>query len=132
MKGMSIWRVLGEALADVLAFEDFRADIDVAGFQTYLPFLDALPGNSFQFVESIFAVFGFVSACLWHAAHPFQFRAVQVVGSCNLGAFVVDALLSLFQIVGVVAAVGIDSLVVEFEDEVAHAVEEETVVGDHE
>ncbi len=69
---------------------------------------------------------------LRHAAHPLQFRTVQVVGTRYLGAAGVNALLPLLQIVGIVAAIGIESAVVEFHDDVTHAVQEETVVGNHE
>ena len=73
-----------------------------------------------------------MASCLGHAAHPFQLRAIQVVGSGNLRPPVVDALLALFQIVAVVAAIGIDGLIVEFKDHAAYPVEEEAVVGNHE
>ena len=73
-----------------------------------------------------------MTTCLGHTAHPFQLRAIQVVGSGNLRPPVVDALLALFQIVAVVAAIGIDGLIVEFKDHAAYPVEEEAVVGNHE
>ena len=58
-------------------------------------------------------------ARLWLPAHTVQFLAIQVIGPCYLRPRVVDALLALLQIVGVVAAVGIDRLVVDLQDQVA-------------
>lgn len=72
-----------------------------------------------------------MSARLWLPAHPVQFLAIQVVGPCYLRPCVVNALLALLQIVGVVAAVGIDGLVVDLQDQVAHLVEEVAVVRHH-
>ena len=72
-----------------------------------------------------------MSTCLWHASHPFQFRAIEVVGSCYLCLAVVYAFLAFLQIVAVVAPIGVDGLVVEFEDDRADAIEEESVVGHH-
>ena len=68
---------------------------------------------------------------LRHTPHPFEFGAVEIVGTGYLRPFVVETLLAFFQIVGVIAAIGIDSAVIEFEDHGADAIEEETVVGDH-
>ena len=121
-----------ESFRHILALENLRADIDVGGLQAYLPFLDALFGNALEFVESIFAVFGFMSACLRHTAHPFQFCAIEVVGASHLGSHVIDALLAFLQVVAVVSAIGIKRLVVDFNDEIANAVEEVAVVRDHE
>ena len=120
------------ALRYVLALEDLGADVDVAGLQPNLAFLNALLGHALQLVEGILAVLGLVAAGLRHAPHPLQLRAVEVVGAGYLGTAVVYALLPLLQIVGVVAAIGIDGLVVEFEDNGADTVEEEAVVGHHE
>ena len=121
-----------EGFRHILALENLRADVDVGGLQAYLPFLDALFGDALEFVERILAVFGFVSACLRHTAHPFQFCAIEIVGACHLGSHVVDALLAFLQVVAVVSAIGIKRLVVDFDDEIADTVEEVAVVGDHE
>ena len=63
--------------------------------------------------------------------HPFQLRAIQVVGTCHLCPAVVDALLTLLQVVGIVAAIGIDGVVVQFQNHRAHTIQEETVVRHH-
>ena len=68
---------------------------------------------------------------LGHASHPFEFGAIEVIGSGYLRPFVVETLLAFLQIVGIIATIGIDGPVVEFEDHGADAVEEEAVVGDH-
>ena len=63
-----------------------------------------------------------MSPGLWHTAHPFQFCTVEVVGTGYLRPFIIDALLSFFQIIRVVAPIGIDGLIVEFKDDGAHTV----------
>ena len=69
---------------------------------------------------------------LWHSAHPFQFGAIEIVGTGNFCASRINTFLSLFEVIGVVATIGIDRTVVEFEDDRTDAVQEESVVGDHE
>ena len=64
--------------------------------------------------------------------HPFEFAAQEVAYLVGLCVVVGDALRAFLQIVLVVALVDIDLAVVEFHDDVAHAVEEVTVVGYHE
>ena len=94
--------------------------------------LEPLLGLLLQVVEGILAIARFVPTCLRHAAHPLQLGAVQVVGPCHLAAKVVLALLTLLQIVSIVAMIGIHSLVIEFQDYGAHIVEEVSVVRHHE
>ena len=72
-----------------------------------------------------------MSTGLRHPSHPLQLRAVEIVGTGDLCPAVVDTLLTLLKVVTVVAPIGIDGLVVEFEDDGAYTVEEEPVVGDH-
>ena len=72
-----------------------------------------------------------MSTGLWLTAHPFQLPAIKVLRVLNLSPKVVHALLSFLQVVGVVAAIGIDALIVELQYHVAHLVEEESVVGHH-
>ena len=72
-----------------------------------------------------------MSTCLGLSAHPFQFAAIQIVGTLYFGTCGIDALLTLLHIVAEVAAIGIYGMVVEFENEVAHAVEEVAVVCHH-
>ena len=69
---------------------------------------------------------------LRHSAHPVEFLSVQVVCTCYFGARVVYALLTLLEIIAVVAAIGVYFLVVKFQYHRAHLVEEKPVVGNHE
>ena len=96
-----------------------------------MPFLNALAGYALKLVESVLAVFGLVAAGLWHATHPLQFRTIEVVRTSYLRPAVVNTFLTFLQIVGVVAAIGIDGAVVQFKNDRANAVEEVAVVGHH-
>ena len=120
-----------EAFRHILALEDLRTDIHVRRLQPELSLLDTLLRHALQFVEGLLTIAGLVTTCLGHASHPLEFGAIEVVGARNLRPSVVDALLTLLQIVGVIAAIGIDGLVVEFENQSTDTVEEKTVVGDH-
>ena len=73
-----------------------------------------------------------MTASLRLSTHPVQLSAIEILGMLDFGTQVVHALLSFFQIVGIVATIGIDGLIIEFQDGVAHLVEEESVVGYHE
>ena len=72
-----------------------------------------------------------MSSGLWHAAHPFQLCTIQVVGTCYLCPFVVKPFLTFLQIIAVVAAIGIDGLIVEFQNHRAYPIKEESVVRHH-
>ena len=72
-----------------------------------------------------------MTAGLRHTAHPFQFGAIQIIRTGYLCPSIVNTLLTLLQIIAVVAAIGIDSPVVQFQDHRAHAIQEETVVRHH-
>ena len=116
---------------DILALENLRADIHIRGLQANLPFLYALLRHTLQLIESLLTIASLVSTSLRHAAHPLQLRAIEVVRPCHLSPQVVHALLAFLQIIGIVAAIGVDALIVELQNQVAHTVQEETVVGDH-
>ena len=73
-----------------------------------------------------------MSTSLRHATHPFKFCTVEIVGTGYFCPFVVNALLTLLKIVGIVATIGINGMVVQFEDEGADTVEEKAVVRHHE
>ena len=73
-----------------------------------------------------------MAARLWHASHPLQLSAVEVVGAFDFGREVFEAFLPLLQVIAVVAAVGVDAAVVHLDDRRADAVEEVAVVGHHE
>ena len=66
------------------------------------------------------------------SAHPVELFAIEVASSVDVGGCGCDALVALFEVVGVVAAVGVGRLVVEFDNGAAHSVEEVSVVGDKE
>ena len=105
-----------ERLRDILALKNLRTNVHITRLQTNLALLNALLGNLLQFIESLLTVTSLMTAGLWHTTHPFQLRAIKVVGPCYLSPTVVEAFLSLLQIIAVVAAIGIDGLVVEFQD----------------
>ena len=63
--------------------------------------------------------------------YPFELPAEQVAHLVGLGVPGGYAFLALFEVVLVVAPVAVDGAVVEFHHDVAHPVEEVTVVGDH-
>ena len=121
-----------EGLAHVLCLEYLASDIGAVYLQAQFVLLNMALGLLLQFVESLLAVSGLVAACLRRGAHPLQFGAVEVVGTRYLGTCIVYALLAFLQIVGIVATVGVERLVVHLQDDVAHAVQEIAVVGDHE
>ena len=50
----------------------------------------------------------------------------------NFSPEIIHALLTFLQIVGIIASIGIDGLIVKFQDGIAHLVQEETVVSNHE
>ena len=64
--------------------------------------------------------------------HPFEFAPQEVAHLVGLGVVVGDPFGAFLQIVLVVTLVDIDLAVVEFHHAIADAVEEITVVGDHE
>ena len=72
-----------------------------------------------------------MASCLRHPAHPLEFGAIEVVGACYLSPFVVEAFLTFFQIIGVIATIGVYGLVVEFEYHGTDTIEEEAVMGHH-
>ena len=120
-----------ESLRHILALKNLRAYIHVSRFQSQLPFLYSLFSYTLKVVESLLTIACLVPPGLRHAPHPFKLSPVEVVGPGYLGPLVVYSLLAFFQIVAVVAAVGVYRVVVKLQDDVAHAVEEEAVVGDH-
>ena len=121
-----------ESLAHILAFENLRTYINGRSLQSYLPVFDALLRHLFQLVESILAVFRLVSASLRLTAHPVEFPAVEILRVLYFGSQIVHSLLPLLQIVGIIAPVGVDGAVVEFQNRIAHLVQEESVVRNHE
>ena len=88
-------------------------------------------GFALQLLEGVFAVFRFMSTCLWLSAHPFQLATIAVIGALYLCQRAVDALFAFLEVVGVVAVVGVDRLVVKLHDGVANTLKEEAVVRNH-
>ena len=120
-----------ESLRHILALEYFRADVHILRLESHLSFFHALLSFGFEVVKRLLTVACLMSTCLGLSAHPFQFAAIQIVGTLYFGTCGIDALLTLLHIVAEVAAIGIYGMVVEFENEVAHAVEEVAVVCHH-
>ena len=89
-------------------------------------------GPVFQFPEGLFPVFCLAGACAGGGVHPLEFAAQKVPHLVGLGVPVGDAFGAFLEIVRVVALIDVDLPVVEFHHDVAHPVEEVTVVGDHE
>ena len=89
-------------------------------------------GTLLQVVERFLAVTGLMTAGLRHATHPLELCAVEVRGPRHLCPRHFQPLGTLLQIVGIVAVVGIDGLVVHLDDDGADAVQEVTVVRHHE
>jgi len=88
-------------------------------------------GAGFEFIESILTILGFVATGLRHTAHPLQFGTIQIGGASLLGTTIVNALLTLFQIIGIIATIGINGMVIQFKDYITHAVKKITVMSDH-
>ena len=72
-----------------------------------------------------------MSSCLWHPSHPFQLCTIEIVCPCYLRTTVVNAFLALLQIIGVITTIGIDSLVVQLQDNGTYPIQEETVMRHH-
>ena len=121
-----------ESLAHILAFKNLRTYINGRSLQSYLPVFDALLRHLLQLVESILAIFRLVSARLRLTAHPVEFPAVEILRVLYFGSQIVHSLLPLLQIISIIAAVGVDGAVVEFQNRIAHLVQEESVVRNHE
>ena len=121
-----------EGLAHILALEYLASDIDGGSLQAYLTLLDSLLGHFLQLIEGILSISSLVSTSLRLAAHPVQFTTIEVLRMFYFGTEIVHALLSLLQIVGVVATIRVDGLVIQLQDDIAYLVQEETIVCHHE
>ena len=86
---------VGEFLGDILALKDLRANIDVAGLEPHLPVLDALMSFGLQIVESLLTVARLVATGLWHAAHPLQLRAIEILCTRYLNSLIFNTFLPL-------------------------------------
>ena len=122
---------VSEAFADVFRLEDFAADVGGLRLQLHLLLFQMAVGAFLQVVESLLAVAGLMAASLGHAPHPLELCAVEVRGPRHLSPRHLEPLGTLLEIVGIVAVIGIDGLVVHLEDDGTDAVQEVTVVRHH-
>ena len=118
-------------VADVVQFEYFAAYAFCLDRYLRADLVDTRESFLLQFIECVDACPRLGAASLRHTAHPLQFGAVQAAGFLVLYALIVLTLGLLLHVVVVGAAIAVETAVVEFEDVVAHAVEEVAVVGDH-
>ncbi len=112
--------------AEPLSAHPGRNSGHIDGFGT----VDIL-GPLLEGVEGVNPVFGFAAAGAGSAPDPFQFPSEYVADLVGLGVPVRDSLVPLFQVVLVVAPVGVNRSPVHLHHGVAHAVEEIAVVGYH-
>ena len=121
-----------KSLAHILAFEDFRTNIYGRSLQSYLTIFDALLGYLLQLIESILTIFRLMTSSLRLTTHPVQLSAIEILGMLDFCTQIIHALLALFQIVSIVSTIGVDGLIVEFQNGITYLIEEETVVRNHE
>ena len=115
----------------MVGFEYLAADIGCLYFQFYVIVVETLFCHFFQFIESVFTVAGFVTACLRHPAHPVEFRTVKVVGTFYFYAFSFDTFLAFLEVIAVTTFILVDLLIVYFDDFRADTVEEVAVMSHH-
>ena len=93
-----------------------RTYIYIGCFESYLALFNTLMGAGFEFIESVLTILGFVTTGLRHTAHPLQFGTIEIGGTSLLGTTIVNALLTLLKIIGIIATIGINGMVIQFED----------------
>ena len=120
------------AFGDVVHFQYFAADALGLHGELRAAVVEAGVCLFLQLVEGVDACLGFGAAGLGHAAHPVELGAVKALGFLHFDALVVFPFRFFAQIVVVVAAVVVEAAVVQFEDVLAHVVEEVAVVCHHE
>ena len=98
----------------MVRLEYLTADIGCFHIQLHIVVIKTLLGYFLQFIESIFAIAGFMSAGLWHTAHPFQFCTVQVVGAGDLDIRRINTFLPFLQIITIVSFILINLTIVYF------------------
>ena len=106
----------------MVGLEYLGADVRSFHVELHIIVVCALFSYLLQIIESLFAVASLMSACLRHTAHPFQLRAIQVVGACYLGIRGVYAFLAFLQIVAVITFVRIKLFVIYLNDFRAYSV----------
>ena len=85
-----------------------------------------------EVIECVYTVACLACTGTWSAADPFQLTAQDVADLVCLGIVIGDPFLALFEIVLVVAFIGIYGTMIHLHDDVAYPVKEITVVCNHE
>ena len=120
------------AFGDVVHLQYFAANAFGLHRQLRTAFVETGMGFGFQLVEGVDTGLGLGATRLGHAAHPFQLGAIEAFGLLDLHALVVLAFGFLLQVVVVVAAIVVETAVVNLQYVLADVVEEVAVVCDHE
>ncbi len=115
----------------MVGFEYFFADIRTFRREFYVVGLVALFDLLFQFVKRVNARFCFGSTGLRLPAHPVELFAVDVLCAVSFGILYDDAFTALFQVIGIIAFVGVDLTIVNFDDLRTYPIEKIAVVGNH-
>ena len=122
---------LAIALADLLRFEDLGADTSRLNFQTHSTLRARGLQSILQIVEGVDARLSLRRTRLRLATNPLQLVAIAVLVALALSRRSVDTLLTLSQIVRIVAVVVVEAALLQFENVAAHAVEKIAVVRNH-
>ena len=124
--------VIFKSLANILAFKNLATNINCRSLQSDLPVLNALFGNFFKFIECLFTIACFMATSLWLPAHPVKFSSIQIFRMLYLSTKIIHSFLTFLQIICIVTSIGINSLVVQFKDNITNLIKEETIVSNHE
>ena len=93
--------------------------------------LHAVFGRLLDVVKSMNSGLALSGAGLRRLPNPLQFPSVQIFGSLGRRPLGLQALLFLFQVIGIAAVVAVQRLVLQFQNPVAHRLQKVPVVGDH-
>ena len=115
-----------------MRLENLATDIRILPFDACGTLFHSCFCQGLKFVESILAIFRLCAAGAGHPSHPVKLAAVEILGAGNAGVHGLHTFFALLQIVGVVAAIGIDGLAIEFEDDIADTFQEIAIVRHHE
>ena len=124
--------VIFKSLANILAFKNLATNINCRSLQSDLPVLNALFGNFFKFIEGLFTIARFMTTGLWLSAHPVKFSSIQIFRMLYLSTKIVHSFLTFLQIICIVTSIGINSLIVQFKDNITNLIKEETIMSNHE
>ena len=123
--------LVAKTLVDAEKVDDFCAQPRTFYVDLHRFAFGAFEGRGLDVFKRVDAVFGLCSARLRHPSNPVKFLFVELAGFLYLAVLVVDTLFALGQEIRVVAAVFEYLLVVDFVDDVAHAVQKIAVVRHH-